>query len=332
LTCGFKVNLARFKNASGNKLKGQKPVIEAIIAGLKSDVGKYSLPVTFVRALRRGRIFPQINALHQLRSSNAFQLHLESLHEADTLACLSHRHYLARSLTPGQRAKAACCHYSHEDRQFDAAYLAQVYCGDGLRLWQQIADDIHYEIRLMPGNDVLYEGAQSIVLFANGGRICVMSFTLIPVETALPDNHTPGEAIYFITRKQLTQTRDYQAPFNKTFHRATPAHLCFSAFAGFAIAQGFDRAIGISPRQHPSCTAQNRIQFETAYSEFWVSVSGQPISPLGFLIALPPLLPSLEMLDASKRKRAKQRRIHGEEVLQAARDVIKNHLRAAVPG
>lgn len=307
-------------------------MLSAFLTGFKSDFKKYPIQATILRAIRRTRILPMFDRLEHLRCSKSFQLHLAKLKEKDVLAVLSNRHYLARTLTPSQRVATAACHYGREDAQFDDVYLETVYGGRGLLLWASRRDGVLYEMRLMAGNDVMYEGALSVVFFAEGGRICVMSFTLIPSEIALPDSPANGRNLFFVSRKQLTQTRAYQSLFNQHFDRSTPGHMCFYAIAGLAAAQGISQAVGIDSTRHPSYNDAFHEQFEKSYTAFWASLSGRPVSPLGYLLNLPPQLPPMEPMGSAKRRRARLRRSHGEEILRATQSVITGHLRPFAPG
>ena len=59
-------------------------------------------------------------------------------------------------MTTRQPAMNALFHYEHEVNSFDDAYFKAVYCANGLTLWSLNVDDTVFDIRLMPGNDVLY--------------------------------------------------------------------------------------------------------------------------------------------------------------------------------
>ena len=307
-------------------------MLHTLTSGFVRDSRKYSLLVAAQRGLRKARGFMQSDDLAQLKDSVAFQAHVRSDPEHDPLFFLSNRHYLARGLSTADRIVAAQCHYLHQDRDYQPEYATQVYTSAGLTVWEQVVKGVCYDIRLMPGNDVAYEGGLSLVLHVDGGRVCVISFSLVPTRILLPDPRPDlaqdlPAALLFVTRKQLTQVRDYQAAFNKAFDRCTPGHMCFGALAGMARAQGHLFAFGIAAERHPSFIPDMATQFQTAYNQFWLSVSGKKLSDLGYLIGLPMQLPPLELLEPTRRKRATVRRGHIAEIAQAALDTIGPLLR-----
>lgn len=73
-------------------------------------------------------------------------------------------------------------------------------------------------------------------------------------------------------------------------------------------------------------TALHRVHFERAYDEFWAAAGGQPISPLGYVMALPFRFTPIEQLNRSRRRRAMARRGHMEALRQSARAAIQMHL------
>lgn len=255
-------------------------------------------------------------AYRALAALPAFRHHVAAEAHDDPLFFLGNRHYLARGLSPPARMDAALTHYNAEERRRGTAYFEAVYRQGGLVLWDHAAGDHRYNITLCPGSDVAYEGGLSLVLHVDGGRVCVLSFSVVPSTIVLPGHKIPAlhETILFITRKQLAQDRTYQTAFNKAFHRCTPAHMVLGALAGFAAVQGQGHALGIAAERHPSCTPEAEPRFQRAYNDFWLSVSGQRLSPLGYLIDLPPRLSPIEGMDAAHRRRAFARRKHIDEV------------------
>ncbi len=303
-----------------------------MLSGFFADYKGKSLLVAIIRLLRTSRLLflPQLRK--QLLENTAYQKHTNKIDKNDAIFFLSHQHYLARGLTTRQRVRSALFHYEHELNNFDEDYFKAVYCMDGLTLWSADVEDVVYDIRLMPGNDVLYEGGCSIVFHVNGERICVISYSVVLQEIFLPKSvginseKTRMQSTFFVTRKQLTSDHNYQKSFNKVFDRTTPAHLCFGALTGIVLAQGHHSFIGISPEMHPSFKVGYERNFDVAYTQFWDSLNGQPISPYGYLIDLPMHLTSLDQLDARARKRAIARRQHTDNVYTQAYDVIRKHL------
>ncbi len=311
-------------------------MLSNLISGFFADCKGYSVPVATVRAIRASRIYGMGDLRQQLSANAAFSSHVSTGAKHDPIFFLSHRHFLARGLTAQQRAEIAVVHYQHEVNALNDSYFEAVYRDDGLVLWKETIEGETYDIRLMPGNDVLYEGGLSLVFHFNGIRICVVSFSTVPTKMFLPD-FAPGkdepqlqQTIFFVTRKQLTTDRSYQKAFNKAFDRSTPAHFCFGALTGLALAEGHRYFVGIEPEVHPSYTNDLREHFATAYTEFWESLSGRKVSPFGYLIDLPMKMTPLDNLEASKRKRALSRRKHIETVRNRAFQTLRPYMVAPV--
>jgi uncharacterized protein VirK/YbjX len=290
----------------------RRTLVRVIVDGLRSDLRAQPIRTSAVRALRSLRVFGANRMARELLANEAFCAHVHTIDGSDWLCFLSHRSYLARGLSTRQRTGCALSHYGQEMTTFDDEYRRQVYRDGGLVLWVAEVDGVRYSARLTPGNDVLYEGGLSVVLFVDEERVCVVSHSRI--EGSLIGLR-PGPRL-FITRKQLTPERGYQAAFNSAFDRATPAHLCIAALTGVALALGDDWIAAIRPRVHPSFEAHRADRLEAAYSEFWESLSGRPRSAMAYEIAVPLAMTPLSDLTAKARKRAMLRRQH----LDAARD------------
>lgn len=256
----------------------------------------------------------------RLTNNAAYREHVKSAGGSDAVFFLTHRHYLARGLTSHQRATAALHHYTHERSSCDGDYFEAVYRQGGLPVWRREYEGTVFDIRLMPGNDVLHEGGLSLVLNVDGGRVCVVSFSIVPAAMFLGKHEANSEPhrsdIIFVTRKQVAADHSYQKVFNKAFDRTTPAHLCLGALTGIAMVKGHRRILGIAAAAHPSLSPILEERFEAAYSKFWESLAGQAAGPFGYLIDVPMQLKPLDQLDAKARKRAVARRAH----IDAARD------------
>jgi uncharacterized protein len=308
-------------------------VISNLTSGFISDWRGMSPPVAVLRALRASRVLGMADVRRHLRLNPAYQRHVASVARDDTVFFLSHRHYLAKGLSPQERAQAAVHHYEHEMNAFDSAYFDAVYGGHGLVAWQHDAEGDLFEIRILPGNDVLYEGGCSIVAFFNGVRIAVLSYANVSSDVFLPGYTPPagegplGAKLIFVTRKQLTWDHAlYQKSFNKAFDRSTPGHFCFAALTALALAQGHVRVVAITPDVHPSCTPEIEERFRAAYTEFWESMGGRRASPYGHVINLPMRLKPLDELDAKARKRAIARRGHIQAVQDSTFETIRSRL------
>jgi uncharacterized protein len=308
-------------------------VLSYLATGFISDWNRISPQAAVLRVLRSLRVLRTREGARRLLDNVAYRRHVEAVEPGDPAFFLSHRHYLAKGLSPAQRARAAFHHYDHEVTAFDSAYIGAVYEGRGLVLWRREVDEGVFEIRLLPGNDVLFEGGVSVVAFFNDVRIAVLSYANVPTDILLPgyvaaEGEPPLEAsTIFATRKQLTWDHAlYQKAFNKAFDRSTVGHFCFAALTGLALAQGRHRLMAIAPEAHPAFTPELGGVFRLAYADFWASLGGRPVSSVGWLIDLPMRLTPLDQLDAKARKRAMARRQHIDDVQNETFETVRRHL------
>jgi uncharacterized protein VirK/YbjX len=311
-------------------------VLLSLLTGFTADCRRTSAQVAVKRVMRASRIFVIPDGSKRLFQNAAYKSHVKRVTSDDTFFFLSHRHYLANGFTAVQRAQAALYHYEHEVSAFSPLYFERVYDGDGLVLWHADIDQNVFDIRLMPGNDVLYEGGMSVVFYQNNERICVVSYSSLPTDIFSADMSLAKQSehaisplqktIIYITRKQTTANYSYQKVFNKAFDRTTPAHMCIGALAGLAAAQGQSQMIGIATAVHPSLKAERQQQFEQAYDQFWLSLGAKQLSNYGYLIDTTLSMTSLESLDAKARKRAILRRQHIQQAYVDSLQQIRAHL------
>lgn len=302
----------------------------ALAHGFLADLKTRSLPVAVLRALRASRLLACSSAARAVARNSACARHAAAVAPHDPAFFLAHRHFLAKGLGFRQRAASAACHYAYETERFDRRYFDAVYRGAGLVLWCREVDGQQYDIRLLPGNDVLYEGGASVVFHHNGRRAYVISYSWVPTSIVLPGAGDRSGPTLFVTRKHAAADHDYQKAFNKAFDRTTPGHLCFAALAGLAQAAGHAQIVAIDAAHQPASKPEYAARFQTAYDEFWQSLHGQPDSPFGYRIALPMHMTPLDELDAKARKRAIARRAHIEEVRASACEVMGPRIAAAV--
>jgi uncharacterized protein len=312
-------------------------LILKLLTGFLADLKHVSPQSATLRVMRASRVYGMGDVKQRIMDNAAYQRHVALVAKDDAVFFLSHRHYLAHGLTPTQRADAALHHYEHEVTAFDQRYFDAVYGQSGLLLWQGEAEGAVFDIKLEPGNDVLYEGGMSLVFRVDGVRACVVSYSLVPAPLVMADEECAGQgtqplrSVIFVTRKHLTHVYEYQKIFNKAFDRTTPAHLCVGALTGIALAQGHRKMVGIKPGVHPSLQPDREAAFHTTYTEFWESLSGRSTSAYGYAVDLPMRMTPLVELDAKARKRAVSRRRHVEDARNKAYDIIRQHLVNAPP-
>jgi uncharacterized protein VirK/YbjX len=275
---------------------------------------------------------------HAVRNEHAYRDHVVALPQPDAFGFVAHRSYLVQGLSPRTRARAALQHYRNESVALDASYHEAVYHRGGLCLWRHEHEGTTFEIRLMPGNDVMYEGGLSMTFFVNGQRVSVLSYS--NVEPALLGFGTPQRGpgrgtprlVPFITRRQSSR-EEFRQAFTRAFGRGTPGHLSIAALEGVALAQGSPRLLGIPASQHPVhrfAMARGCSGLENMYDRFWQSLSGHP-GRLAWSMPLPLQPTPLDELNSNNRRRANRLRGHQAAVRDAAFRTYRAHLLAPLP-
>ena len=310
------------------------PVLAQLTRTFFADCKSCPPHIALLRALRACRILVNGDARAALFDNAAYLAHVRAVAATDEMFFLSHRYFLARGLTAGQRIAAAICHYGHEMKAFDPAYFAGVYRGSGLVLWQARTEGGEFDLVLQPGNDVLYEGGLSVVFRHQGQRVCVMSYSMLPSSlfaSAENGRTCASPPLLFVTRKQAGADHRYQREFNRAFDRTTVGHMCFAALSGIALAQGHGSVFGIAADVHPSAQPEHEGHFRSAYDGFWHSLQGVREARLGYRVPVPMQMTPLDSLDGRHRKRAIARRAHLDEVCSSAQQAIKARLSTGVP-
>src|SRR5262245_52497702 len=143
-----------------------------------SAVG-WGRPAGWLGWLRAARLLRHREAVEALLALDIVRGALVEARGPTALSFLANRHLLARGLDLRQRLACTLYHYRHEQSRFAGSYVDAVYRADGLSLWRHQAEEHVYDIRLMVGNDNLYEGFLSAVAFIDGQRVCVISFSCV---------------------------------------------------------------------------------------------------------------------------------------------------------
>lgn len=297
-----------------------------------ADCHRYSPQAAMARLVRASRVFQVRDVAQRLHHNPACRAHKARVAPHDHWFYLTHRHYLARGLSVAQRAACALHHYEHEVRAFDAAYFKAVYEEQGLVLWRADVGEDAFEIRLMSGHDMMYEGGISVVPHYNGERLGVFTYSTVDPSVLLAPGAlaaNPERSLLFLARKQLTNNHTYQKSFNKAFERVTLAHFTFAALAGVAMAQGHGAILGVDAAHHPSYAPGYEERLQSAYDEFWASLEGSAAPPCAYRVEVPMRMPSTDQMDGEKRRRANKRRQHLEAVRASAEAALRPHLRPA---
>ncbi len=310
-------------------------MLRTMVAGFTEDTRSLSLRAACARAARvTWFALTERSVVETLLTDPSCRSHVAAVAPRDELFFAAHRSYLVRGLDRPGRGQAALVHYRNESSALDAEYHQAVYGRGELRLWRREHEGVVFDIRLMPGNDVLFEGGLSLTFFVDDHRIAVLSYSnVVPwlldgrPPPARPDGSN-APLVPFVTRRQ-SSFHAYRRAFTDTFGRGTPGHLCVAALEGIALAQGSRELRGIPADRHPAgrvVRADGESHLETMYDEFWRSLSGARSSPLAWAIPLPLQSTPLEELNSKNRRRAIKLRRHLASVRDAAFRAYRPHL------
>jgi uncharacterized protein VirK/YbjX len=250
----------------------------------------------------------------ELFNLDVYRDYVEGTSDVAPLFHLSHRHYLSTRLTYRQRVECALTHYRYESQCYDARYHAAVYRDDGLLLWSQRADDVHYAIKLRPTGEPHHEGGISIVLLADDQCLNEMSFVWV-------DGAVLGAAsgiLPFVTRNQSVRYDSAALKrFRDAFPQNSPSYFCLAAMQGIALAHGRSRLAGIRHEYQIAYTEDNDSSFRRSYTELWKTFGGIELEQV-YMIPVPLATPPLLQVKAKHRRRALERRRRWAEVEDSA--------------
>jgi uncharacterized protein VirK/YbjX len=295
-----------------------KPLLELC----RASASEWRRPAGWLSLLRAARML-----LHPRKVSNLLELDIvtKSLVESRGPAAFSFvtsPHFLSRALGLRQRIDCALHHYRYEQATFSAAYVESVYHGDGLELWRHQAAEHVFSIRLMVGNDNLFEGCLSVVAFVDDQRVCVMSFSYVDAEIF----GLPAGPMLFVTRRQSGRHPEHQQLFARAFNHSSPPYFCLAAIAGIAIANGTREIAAIRHQTHPTYSPANAEALRKSYDEFWEVFNASEADEKAYRIPVPLEARDLAEVSAAHRRRARKRREHWSAVEEGTRATIRRQL------
>lgn len=281
-------------------------------------------PSGWLGLLRTARLHLYRNELRALRELDV----VHALFEArgpDALACLAGRHYLWRGLGLRERLACALFHYRFEQETFTRAYVDAVYRTGGLPLWRDEDDGHEFAIRLMVANDNLSEGALSAVVFIDGQRVCVTSFSYVDAAHF----GRPAGPLVFVARKQSGRHPEHLKAFARAFKHTSPPYFCFAAVAGIARALGTGEVATIRHDSHPHYDREYGEVMRKSYDEFWRNFGAGELDGKALRVGVPLEMGDASEVSASHRTRARKRREDRLAVEESACQAIRAELRAA---
>jgi uncharacterized protein VirK/YbjX len=215
--------------------------------------------------------------------------------------------YLARGLTPAERAACFLHHYRRLNALMPASLLRQTL-QEGLTAFEAQIGGCHYSITmgLATGAD-FREGELSLELRVDNVRIYVLQFTVVP-GAAVRSN---AQDVVLVSRLQGVRgcyPQIYSA--TKAFYEVAPPALLIGALHGVARAFGIAEWAGVSADNQTCYGDDHPDMFNTAYDEFF-SRQGATRSSANFFVSPVPFeeKPLAQVKNGHKARKKKRRAI-----------------------
>jgi uncharacterized protein VirK/YbjX len=268
-------------------------------------------------AALRVTFFPGL--VRELRDADFMSECLRHTPARDTFFFLTHKYYLAKTLTLRQRTAAALFHSEHETRTLDEEYRRLVYHQDGMTLWSRQIDENQFEIRLATSEDNRHEGDLSVRLEVNGTLVCRMSYSI--VDGSLFGVTGP---VIFVTRNQTSPGRCRDI-FRDTFRQNAPPYFCLAAIVGAALGLGMESLAVIRSETQIAFEPQYVTGFKNSYCHFWAHFDARDAGEHGYLLEVPPYVAPLSTVKRGHRARAQTRRRYWNEITAAVQATFEEH-------
>lgn len=242
---------------------------------------------------------------------------------------LTHRGYLIKGLSSGQRVRCVLNHYRFEESTFDSLYRRKVYLEGGLSLWSHDTADAHFSIDLGLAPRRSREGELVLTFFANNKALHYIGFSWVEGKL-VGRSHS---IVPFIARNQAGLSKDDPnlAVFKTAFRNNTPSFFCFSAMQGIAQALGIPEVVGAKSKSHVnygfgSDFHRHAEHFVNAYDGFWEKVGGVEQAGDGYVIELPFYRKPLSEVAPKHRKQTATRRVYWGSIAEAVRTSLQAHV------
>jgi uncharacterized protein VirK/YbjX len=269
-----------------------------------ADLRMLSPVAATVRMARLLRRFPVLRQSSELLESASAKAHQQLLNKADPFFALAHKYYLSKNLTAQERLSAAESTYRFIDQRF-CPEAKKLIAGTGYKLWEVSQNEHTFDLRLMLGNDNIYEGGLSAVFHFDSKRVGVMSFAVVD-GTIL--GSAPGPAIW-ICRNQTTSDRFYQKPLQDAFKQIALPYMMLACLAGIGRGLGLDAIHAITEEVHPhNLDPEAGKLMAGSYSQFWTKYFAIPTKQGIVSMKIPLETTPLDQVSGNHRRRAKGRR------------------------
>jgi hypothetical protein len=283
-------------------------------------VGSYYSLVLRLLAALRFVFFP--NRMLQFHSMKITRKLYNPTRRHDPLYFIVHTHYISKYFGLRQRVQAALNHHEYELNTYSSEYARRVYRSDGVLLWERSVNNRHFTIVLIATEDKdnRLEGDLSVILSVDNIRLSIMSFCYLNASVFGLRSHMT----MLISRNQTDRTpgRDL---FNQCFKQNTPQLFCLSAVCGIAMANEFETVLAIKHDAQLCYDKTFDLGFRNSYTALWEKFDAVEIDPHVYKLDVPLKLRPLEMVNRVHRARARDRRMHWDDIVQSARSRMINY-------
>jgi uncharacterized protein VirK/YbjX len=310
--------------------KEQLIMLKAFAIAFNEELAKGDSVLTplraFLRLLAASRImfFPDVTLKY--KHLNVLEKLFNPIRMWDPLYFAVHKFYLCRSLTFKERLQCAMHHHEYEASNYRHEYFGQIYSSDGMRLWEQVVDSVHFTLALTSSDDNRHEGELSVVLYADNFRLCRISFCYVDANVF----GLRSRSTMLISRSQtdITAARDM---FDRCFKQSTPQFFCLFAVCGIATSNGFRNVLAIKHDSQIAYDKKYESGFRNSYTELWERFGGVDVDGRTYLLDVPLKLSPLSTVRPTHRRRARCRRRNWDEIAQSACSALDSYRVAPAP-
>ena len=237
------------------------------------------------------------------------------------------KRYLAKGLTGSERALALIHHYRYLNTKLRESFLRNILI-DGVNIYEAIADDGAYAVRMILSAPITDEGELSLELCVDGASIYVLAFTIVPGRIV----GVPADHALMISRIQgVKGVFDLIHKATKALHETSPPALLFSAVNGVAMAFEIDHIAGVCAESQPCYLETDSERFRAAYDEFFTSVGGQANASGYYCFQTPIRGKPIASVKCDHRSRARKKRKFKASISESVRRVLSEELSAPAP-
>jgi hypothetical protein len=192
--------------------------------------------------------------------------------------------------------------------------MRQVYRSDGILLWEQSFDDVHFKIILIASPDNRAEGDLAVILSVNNVMLGLMAFCYLK-----SDIFGLSPYITMLISRNQTNRTPFRDLFDRCFKQNTPQLFCLSAVCGIAMTNGFRTMFAIKHDAQIIYKEELDLGFRNSYTALWEKFNPVEIDRHVFMLSVPLNLRPVGQVRRVHRRRAHARRQCWDEIVQSTR-------------